>query len=595
MIKSSIFSSSNAFIRNARCFRSLAGLIMCAVTGLAVAQTPKYGVHEKAIERVSEARDVAPLKVDGLFGDGLSMYNGSVDVAVADVSVPGNSGLPVELRRRFNVVDRRETAAISWFDHFGGFAEWDLDVPHLSGTFAASTGWQVSGSSPNQRCSTTSTPPAQTYFPAYHYWNGYRLNTPGQGERPLLARMAGSAIPTPSDGDAYPWITKDFWTIKCKPSTKNGYAGEAFIAVSPNGTRYHLDHVITRSTSSSKNYAGNSEVSIARVSVYFVATRIEDRFGNWVDYAWSGGKLQSITANDGRQITVSYDTSGRIVSAVAPSGTWNYGYLNGRLRTVTRPDASQWTYQAEGKLNLAGADPLPSDDPINNCPENFDGVAGAFIYTITHPSGASARFEFQGVRHHRSNTPKYCVKPNNQYEYLQIPNYSDNFTLTKKTISGPGLAPMVWKYTYGLGAADSYMTDCSLGIDELCPPTKQQTVTGPDGVWERYEYGIMYGLNEGQLLKKETGTGPSDILQTETYSYIPESASSSQNFPNAVGTDPRSFSDTLSSSKLRPLITKTIQLQGIGFNWQVDLCGTTLCFDAFARPVRIVRGSAPSP
>lgn len=571
--------------------RSAIGLLLCAAAVSTEAQTPKYGVHEKAIERVNEARDIGPLKIDGMFGDNLSMYNGSVDFAVTDVSIPGNSGLPVEVRRRFNVVDRRETASVTWFDHFGGFAEWDLDIPHLSGTFAASTGWQVSGSSPNQRCSTTNAPPALTYFPAYHYWNGYRLNTPGQGDRPLLVRTAGSPIPTPSDGASYPWVTKDFWTIKCKSSTKNSYAGEAFIAVSPNGTRYHLDHVITKSNSSSKSYAGNTEVSIARVSVYFVATRVEDRFGNWVDYTWSGDKLQSITANDGRQITLAYDTSGRIASAAAPTGTWSYAYLNGRLRTVTRPDASQWIYQAEGKLNLAGADPLPMDNPINNCPENFDGVGGAFIYTVTHPSGASARFEFPGMRHHRSNTPKHCVKPNNQYEYLQIPNYSDNFTLTKKTITGPGLAPMVWSYTYGTGAADSYEADCVFGIDELCPATKQQVVTGPDGSWERYEYGIMYGLNEGQLLKKEAGTGPAGILQTEIYNYLADSVASSQNFPNMVGADPRSFTDILSSAKLRPMVTRTIQRQGIDFNWGVNACSGKYCFDVFSNPTSVTKSS----
>ncbi len=132
MIGDSIFMSLAPSGPGKRCVLSAAGLFLCVVAGLAGAQTPKYGVHEKAIERISEAREVGPLKVDGMFGDSLSMYNGSVDFGVADVSVPGNSGLPVELRRRFNVADRRETTIVTWFDHFGGFAEWDLDIPYLS-------------------------------------------------------------------------------------------------------------------------------------------------------------------------------------------------------------------------------------------------------------------------------------------------------------------------------------------------------------------------------------------------------------------------------------------------------------------------------
>lgn len=314
-----------------------------------------------------------------------------------------------------------------------------------------------------------------------------------------------------------------------------------------------------------------------------------------MDYVWSGDKLQRITANDGRQITLVYDASGRISSVTAPSGTWNYAYLNGRLRTVTQPDASQWVYQAEGKLNLAGADPLPVDDIFANCPENLDGVGGGFTYTVTHPSGANARFEFLGMRHHRSNTPKFCVKPNTQYEYLQIPNYSDNFTLVRKTITGPGLGSLVWNYSYDPGAADFYAADCVYGIEEICPPTKQQVVAGPNGVWERYEYGIMYGLTEGQLLKKETGAGPLNIQQVESYQYISDAAASSQNFPGMVGIDPRSYSDVLSSAKLRPMVARTIRREGIAFDWSVNTCSGKYCFDALARPINVTQSSAPSP
>lgn len=39
--------------------------------------------------------------------------------------------------------------------------------------------------------------------------------------------------------------------------------------------------------------------------------------------------------------------------------------------------------------------------------------------------------------------------------------------------------------------------------------------------------------------------------------------------------------------------------QGTVFTWQVDATcggnGTTLCFDTFARPTKVTKGSAPSP
>ncbi|WP_162456973.1 hypothetical protein [Pseudoxanthomonas kalamensis] len=590
-----IFKYTNPFHSNLRLLHKYVfGVIIFSISILSFAQTPSYGVHEKAIERLSEARTVAPIKVDGMFGDRLSLYNGSVEFNAVDISIPGNSSLPVELRRNFSVVDRRETTSVTWFDHFGGFSEWDLDIPYLSGTFAASTGWQVSGSSPNSRCSVTNAPPSQTYFASYQYWNGYQLHLPGQGDRTMLKKVSDSPLPSPTSGGPYPWITKDFWQIGCKSSTSNGYPGEAFIAVSPNGVKYTLDHVISITNSSSKTYTGSVQRVLSRVSVYFVATKIEDRYGNWVSFSWSGNRLTGIASNDGRQITISYDSSNRIVSAASSIGVWTYGYLNGRLSSVTFPDGSKWTYAATGKLNIMGAEGLPFDDFDNNCPENLDGVGGVFAYTVTHPSGAQGYFSFVGMRHHRSNTPKYCEKPSSQYEYLLIPNYSDNFTLVSKTVSGPGVSNLTWSYSYGDGAPDTFANDCTFP-GPLCPQTKFQIVNGPDGKWERYEYGIVYGVNEGQLLKSEVGAGPSNILEIRSNTYISNSSASAQVFPERIGNEVRSYADSFASSKLRPVLNARTNIQGMDLMWSVDSCGAQYCFDVFSRPTKITKSSSPSP
>lgn len=85
-------------------------------------------------ERIRATELVAPLTSE-IFGEQISLYDGSTEFAVTDVSIPGNSGLPVELRRRFKVESKKE------MEFFGGFGEWDLDVPYLFGVFTAAWKW----------------------------------------------------------------------------------------------------------------------------------------------------------------------------------------------------------------------------------------------------------------------------------------------------------------------------------------------------------------------------------------------------------------------------------------------------------------------
>jgi hypothetical protein len=122
------------------------------IFGLAISQAHAgtYGLHEKAIERINEAKNVAPLSVDTAFGEQVSLFNGNASFSNVDISVSGNSSLPVELRRVLSIDDRSRVNG----QHLGGFAEWDRDLPRLSSTIAAAKGWRAAGGTVNQRCST---------------------------------------------------------------------------------------------------------------------------------------------------------------------------------------------------------------------------------------------------------------------------------------------------------------------------------------------------------------------------------------------------------------------------------------------------------
>ena len=535
-----------------------------------------YGLHEKGIERLNQAREISPFSVDTLFGDQINHFDGGVSFAQVDISIPGNDGLPVELRRVLSVDDRSKING----NHFGGFAEWDLDIPHLSSEVALSVGWRPEGGTVNQRCSVPGPLPGTATVAAEDYWGGYKLSIPGQGSQQLL--MTPSTSLPAAGGGPWPWITKQMWRIGCKSATANGYGGEAFIALSPEGVEYHFDHVVSRAHSGVNGELNSFPVH--REVVYFLVTRIKDRFGNEVTYSYLGDKLQSIQASDHagaseqRFINLTW-TGGRITSASSSVGNWSYGYSGQKLEQVTRPDASQWVYASTGALAVIPPPWNPGFKNPEGCPDSIEEPTGSYVLTITAPSGASAQYTFGMRQHHRSNVPELaCYINSPQYWFMKVPRFHWSLTLTSKSITGPGLSPMTWTYAYGQPSP--------FGGD-----TKQNTVTGPEEKFTRYTYGTGYRLNEGQLLTVERGASASAILNTSSTTYVSSAEAASQAFPAAVGTDPRLWSDLLTTAWLRPAKQTTTTQQGRQFTWQVGACSGALCFDVFARPTRVTKSS----
>ena len=533
----------------------------------------EYRADEKGIERLNQAQSVAPLSVDTLFGEQVSLFNGGTEFASTDISIPGNEAPPVELRRVLLVDDRSRVNG----NHIGGFAEWDLDLPRLSSVVVVAKGWRPAGGTVNQRCSVPGPLEDTATVAAEDYWDGYKLHIPGAGDQALLMSPATS-LPDPGNGTVYPWITKGMWRISCKSATKNGYAGQAFIATSPAGVKYHLDWVIEKTHAGMRGELNS--LPLVRQVVHFLISRVEDRFGNWVDYTYSSDKLTGVVASDGRQIALTW--SGNRISSVSSSiGTWSYAYTGEKLSSVTRPDASKWQYSSTGALaiNAPGWSP-PFEDPTG-CPESFEEPTGSYALTITAPSGASAAYGFSIRQHDRSNIPAHaCYINSPQYWFMKTPRFFWSLTLVSKNVSGPGLVPASWTYSYGLSGA-------------LAPDTKINAVSGPDSTYSRYTYGTGYNLNEGQLLKVERGASASQILLVQQSTYVTDAEAALQNFPSSVGDDPRLWSDLLANAWLRPLKSSAASQQGVTFNSGVDAgCSGKLCYDVFARPTRETRSSS---
>ena len=101
-------------------------------------------IDQKYENKIEAARSIAALS-DGMFGENINEYSGAAVFTQVDVSLPGNSDLPVALGRTYSVEDKYGS------NNLGGFGDWDVDVPHISGIFGTNLGWSVANSASPDR------------------------------------------------------------------------------------------------------------------------------------------------------------------------------------------------------------------------------------------------------------------------------------------------------------------------------------------------------------------------------------------------------------------------------------------------------------
>jgi RHS repeat-associated protein len=522
-----------------------------------------------------------------LFGDNVNLQNGSLSFRVTDASLRGNNALPVaftrtfEQRTHFSGAPRIPAPGGKVMD--GAIGDWEIELPHIEGIYAKSSGW-VTGSGSLQRCSITEAslalPPyvssAGVSFRGAEIGHGLSMLIPGSGSHALLTKQAATRLP--SSGGPYYWTTKDFTAVACLPSISNG-SGEGFIATTADGTRYWFNWMAVASETNlqGKNNS-NVWVSIARGRYGLYATHVEDRFGNWVNYTYSNSatapvRLSSIQSSDGRTISVTYNASSQVDTVTAGSQAWHYAYAggtSGSLTSVELPDHSRWTlslgnFQNMGMRYLTG-EPGEQWRSCSNPGDLYD-PAKTYVGVITHPSGARGEFTMMPARFTRKGVPYICstgptMPDDPSDDSLWYPITWDTYSLASKSISGLGMTTSTW--TYGYGAGD--FTD----------------VAGPTD-YARYTFGNTFRQDEGLLLSVQRGDA-TNILQTETYTYnVSESGTP---YPSPIGVFADERSDTHMESYLRPTTSTVISVQG------VDFTRSMANFDAFGRPADVTESSA---
>ena len=585
----------------------LASLLMAGAASwlpgaLAQTATPTPTLYEEQGQLMRGSGRVTTLGPD-LFGDEVSLYSGALNFRQTDINLPGNSALQVAVGRRLGTGASRLAA--------GAFGDWELDIPHIKGVYARTDGWNVgsnlAAADRFKRCNRFA-PPADTVtqtgmmlVTADEFWSGNTLYVPGAGEQRLLARRTGGLVP-PSDGQNYPVVTQGGWVLRCITTLKRGQAGEGFVAVSPEGTQYQFDWLVSRVHPSYVALAGNSQAAlppsttattapggagpevpnvaigyqVLRSEVFLLPTLVTDRFGNTVTYTYSTAspwQLTSITASDGRAITLGY-TAGtdRVQSASDGTRTWTYTYAStgslSRLTTVTQPDAARWQF---------GGDDLQVNPSYTAAPADCQGT-GAFTelprtLTMTHPSGATGAFTLKQVLRGRSHTPNSCIPG---YRESWLPIYYLTRSLTQKTLSGPGLAAQSWVYTWGAPNA-------SLNTCVVCPESTTVDVRDPRGYTTRYTHGIRWHANEGQLLSIAEGWNGSTAVRTATQRYRSPTAGP---YPDPIGDEISGRGDSLQATHYAPMDQRIVVQQGASFTWQAT------AFSTFAKPTVVTQSSS---
>ncbi|MDR6840427.1 hypothetical protein [Pseudoxanthomonas sacheonensis] len=570
------------------------GLLLLGSLALVSLQAGAVEPYQEYNKRIESAQNITALN-DQLMGDSVSLYNGATEFSATDIDLPGNDSLPVRLGRRLSIELNPAGNGGGFDSSLGGAGNWDVEVPSISSTYAGSSDWAP------DRCSVGGAPSMGGFEPT-DFWRGNSIHIPGGGDRTMLLMAAG--VPQPSDGVPRKWTTRERDMFTCIPM-QSGLAGEGFLMQTTSGVRYYFDIAVSRSLGyMTRNVEGfPNPFTVSRVKYYLLASKIQDRFGNTVTFQYdANGHPTSITGSDGRLITLAY--SGALLTSASANGrTWQYQYGAGvdagKLTAVVQPDSSKWQFAYIGTLK---PDYEPWDGGSNaSCSLKPPAIAASFGLNITHPSGAVGDFQFANKRHYRAGLhASEClprVNAGTTYYILHTPNYFDVMSLQSKSISGPGLAqPMVWTYDYGIsnqalwgsaGTAAPY--PCT-----TCATEKLVTVTNPDATRREYRYGFLYALNEGRLLGSSVLDAGGMVRRTESTAYISEAQVAAQNFFTLYGYIING--DDPSTAAVRPVISQTIQQDGVTFSMQVNTActggSTVYCFDIYGNTTSVTKSSS---
>ena len=405
------------------------------------------------------------------------------------------------------------------------------------------------------------------------WWQGYQLRLPGMAQQEILRRdPANTLSPTMAGADgrplAFPLLTAQQWQISCLGQTSNGEPGEGFLAVSPTGIRYAFNHLVYQPALASDL---GDRGALQRFRASMLVTRIEDRFGNALDFSYDRDRLIAISSGSEARLKIDYRADvptliDRVVlnPGAASSRIWTYRYDglgSGRetLASVDLADGTSWNYQLQALAEAAlayrsgsscrGAAPFETDQ--------------AFSGSMTSPRGLTQRLAFKGVRHGRTGVADTCEK---SLPFPWAPAEYDTLSLVQRSYSGSSVGTPAWSYRYSAGSESPAWAEA---ID-------------PDGRVDRTTFSNLADRSEGRILSVDTdrqANGSASRRVTLDY------ATSSGPYPAALGFAPRPRSNVAAEAAMQPLGKKSLLQDGDTYTTEFQ------AFNTFAQPTLIRRGN----
>jgi len=587
------------------------GAFVCAVwllgVGLSHAGTPE----EEYRQYIQVPQTLQPLGKNP-FGEQINLYDGSLSFEVTDINLRGN-GLPVQLVRSYKIAN----SSADSYQQNTLLAGWTLEVPRMTTLVARRSanlpgpGWVVDSTDQEARCSQFFIPPDMvptdgSDWSSDEWWTGVQMLVPGQGSQVVLKRSPQNTQTPQMSGMSFPLTTSKGWQISCLAATDNGEPGEAFLAIAPDGTRYTFNHLVylaadqvTRLWSVGINSAMSAQTStvqpmepvnggtvLQRNEADMLVTQVQDRFGNTLTYHYNGANLTSITASDGRQMTLQYSADGTAVqtaTAVATNGTSRtWTYIRGASSTtdpskVILPDGSAWVYVTNSYAPeyVAGT---------TSCDDIGTVQSGGWNATFTHPSGLTATFQMAAAIRGRSYVQRACLESPTDaaLSYAEMPRVYYQFELQNVTYAGAGLSSNeTWHYSYS--APNASWTSDSCASTQSCPSTVYTDVTDPGGNVTRSTFSNRFDASEGKLLRTDMYAGATvsgTPLRSELLSYAPATGGP---WPVNYGWDYTGRTNIGTTTEVSPLNEHKTTQDGQNYIWQA------LAFDAYAQPTDVKR------
>jgi YD repeat-containing protein len=547
--------------------------------------------------RLKTSQEITP-GGDTPFGETLSLYTGALNLQQTDIRVPGNG--PDIVITRFN----QDTS--SWLGTLPlPFGDWNASIPRIEvlvntptvnnpGTIGGN--WTAYGT--GQRCSDF----IDTDAMWQSWWSGISFIDETGASHEMLGRAPEypdhPSIQINGAPGVFPIVTQDHWQVGCLAQTANGPVGEAFLAVSPDGTKYWFDYAVGDPAVQflEPDPDGGPPLRFGRMLARMYVTRIEDRFGNFLSYNYGGDDtLDSISSSDGRLVNLTWRSDGRRIASISVVGsstrTWSYSYdADGKLTSVTLPDSSTWTFNnvhINGGASLFGTGVGGAwTDCGANGPMTIDPTQS--VATIKNPAGLTGSFTTQTIFHARSYVPSDCLDAS-EPRHEGVPSTFGSTALVARTISGPGVPAASWTYAYSAAAGSHTRDPCaSLGT---CPDTATTTITSPEGNRTALTYSTRWGAQEGKLKTEQVYQGASTLLRTTTYEYAEADRGP---YPARVGIamiNGTSTANVAIQETWTPTILRNIVQQGVTFSHAVAATG----LDGLAREINATDDNTQHP